>query len=164
MVVKKVAKKLFKKTTVRTGRGIKVAEYRKKKNPPPKDLKFAARDMGHTMVKTWEPERKIELPWSEKIRRREKFLEENPGKEFSSPKIKKKKLKPNIDELKKLDDEVEELTKQSDIDYTKRLMEKRFKAQGVDIQKIGKFSLNKVNLGFGQGRMYRKRLGFWVGD
>ena len=164
MVVKKVVKKLFKKTAVRTGRGIKVAEYRKKKNPPPKDLKFAARDMGHTMVKTWEPERKIELPWSEKIRQREKFLERNPGKEFSSPKIKKKKLKPNIDELKKLDDEVEELTKQSDIDYTKRLLEKRFKSRGVDIQKLGKFSLNKVNLGYGQIRMYRKRLGFWVGD
>ena len=119
--------------------------------------------MGHTIVKTWEPEKKIEVTWMEKIRQREKFLELNPGKEFSSPKI-KKKLKPNIDELKKLDDEVEELTKQSDIDYTKRLMENRFKAQGVDIQKLGKFSLNKVNLGYGQGRMYRKRLGFWVGD
>ena len=59
---------------------------------------------------------------------------------------------------------VQEAPKQSDIDYTKRLMENRFKAQGVDIQKLGKFSLNKVNLGYGQGRMYRKRLGFWVGD
>ncbi len=164
MVVKKVAKKLFKKTTVRTGRGIKVAEYRKRKNPPPKDLKFAARDMGHTMVKTWEPERKIELPWSEKIRRREKFLEQNPRKEFSSPKIEKKKLKPNINELKKLDDELDELVTQRDIDYTKRLLENRFKSRGVDIQKLGEFSLNKINLGYGQPRIYRKRLGFWVGD